>query len=613
MTLSALGMVTKRGDDFFLIPLALPTMRLMQEQYKIDDSYRTMFPDGPAKLKVYLNNADSDPAMKKFIGSADTWTPDAGKVYYLPLGTLYMKNGAIKSHPDTCLRTPARSSNFLIGQKQKNGNEVPSATSGPGMVPGIVRILGKRHREKEIPNTKKHELFIPVPHEFEKDHRGFLDQAKAFPIPPEVVENFEKIAWQQTQSQNQEDIFLDEERLPFHLKGTCREKDHTIRIKHGDIVYFKPDSTGDKVAEISFSAIWRGKAKGTTNDFLPDKNLMPFNRNRNCISPAELLFGFVEKSKKEDEAGHGLAFAGKVRISAGKLVPQVSVQDETGLLEPETILKTLAAPKPPCPAFYFKDKNTGKAYIEKTNLNAGRHGVQGRKMYLHTMREPENSCCVQKISATGEMTGSGDQGTWPWVSQSGERNHLKTRCRPIQSGVEFFFHLDFSNLSQWEIGLLCYALRPCDTFRHKIGMGKPIGLGSVKIDIAALQTIDRMARYKDTAQNGERYSEGTWTNPELEEQILKVYNQKGIGSIRGSLSPRDCRKKFVKTMDADIARAIALLGNPGHIKNPVHYPQLNHRHIEEENFKWFETNAKHGRQVLKPITKDTTHLDLLTR
>ncbi|MDD4273329.1 MAG: TIGR03986 family CRISPR-associated RAMP protein [Desulfobacter postgatei] len=614
LTLSALGMVTKRGDVFHLIPLAMPTMKLRQEQYRLDHQYKTMFPDGLAKLKIYLNDAYSNPAMEIFINSTDTWTPDTGRIYYLPLDSLSLKNGSIKKH--VRLRTPTGDDRFLIGQKQKTGNGVPSLTSGPNMVPGILRILGKRHREKDIPKNKKHELFIPVPPEFVDDPHGFLDTANTFPIQAKAVEDFEEIARQQTQSQKQEDISLDEERLPFHLKGTCRENDHTIRIKHGDIVYFRPDSTGSEVAEISFSSIWRGKTNGTTDAFLPDENLLPFNRNRNRISPAELLFGFTENSKKEDENDHGLAFAGKLRISAGTLRPKFSQKSETDLLETEVHLKALAAPKPPCPAFYFKDKKTGEAYIEKPNLNAGIHGIQGRKMYLHAMREPEDSSRVQKITSTGKTTGPADQMTWPWIGHLDERNHLKTRCRPVASDIEFFFHLDFNNLSPWEIGLLCYALRPGDTFRHKIGMGKPIGLGTVKIDIAALQTIDRQARYNDSAQNTERYNEGAWVDKKLEKQILELYGENGISSTPGKLNPQDCKKKFTETMDTDIARAIELLGNPGHVKNPVHYPQVNDENIEKENFKWFErnaTNEEHGKQRLKPITNGTTHLDLLNR
>ena len=40
--------------------------------------------------------------------------------------------------------------------------------------------------------------------------------------------------------------------------------------------------------------------------------------------------------------------------------------------------------------------------------------------------------------------------------------------------------VDFDNLSPRELGLLLYALKPAEGFRHKLGMGKPIGLGGVR-------------------------------------------------------------------------------------------------------------------------------------
>ena len=68
------------------------------------------------------------------------------------------------------------------------------------------------------------------------------------------------------------------------------------------------------------------------------------------------------------------------------------------------------------------------------------------------------------------------------------------------------FHVDFDNLDDTELGLLLYALRPKDTFRHKLGLGKRLGLGSVRIDPLAVFYVDRQQRYGDPSESRARYT-----------------------------------------------------------------------------------------------------------
>ena len=75
------------------------------------------------------------------------------------------------------------------------------------------------------------------------------------------------------------------------------------------------------------------------------------------------------------------------------------------------------------------------------------------------------------------------QGQQPWKTADEEKNkNQKNRIKPLRKELEFMFYIDFNNLNKWELGLLCYAVRPMEGFRHKIGMGKPLGLGTVRID-----------------------------------------------------------------------------------------------------------------------------------
>ncbi len=616
--LSALGMVTKRGGKYYLIPMALPTLNQPRNQayYQLNNggaNYKKMFPDGDAKLKVYLNNAYTPGPMKTFLDAKNTWIPAITDIYYLPLDKRSLQNGRLNNNNN--LRRPRNRNDFVIGQKVNTGDgiPVPSGSQAAAMTPGILRILGKEHRGAEIPNKKRHELFIPVPPEFVRDHGEFLRTAIAFPIPDTTIEKFEKIAQQRTDSQKKKtSIRHDEERLPFNLKGTPRETNHSLKIKTGDIVYFRPNRKGDEVAEIAFSSIWRDKVNDTVHAFVP-KDLRPFNSQRDSISPAELLFGFVELNEDQDQRKHSVGFAGKVRVGAGTLSPDY--KGKGGLQAEEIMLKALSSPKLPSPALYFKSAQGEQRYTPKADLGKDTHTVQGRKTYLHALRKADNYAEVQKLSSTGQPC-NGGQSKNPWQTHAElVRPGLKVRINPVKKNTSFYFEVDFNNLTQWELGLLCYALKPNDDFRHKLGMGKPIGLGSVEITIAALQTIDRQQRYKDDQTNADRYNSTCWVNDKLSKELKKRPEWANSLAIKPPLDPEELKNIFIDTMDPDIFRAIDLLGNPRNIKNPVHYPQVRDKSIEDESFKWFVAydRDRDSEAAMKPIRKEDSVIHALKR
>ena len=63
------------------------------------------------------------------------------------------------------------------------------------------------------------------------------------------------------------------------------------------------------------------------------------------------------------------------------------------------------------------------------------------------------------------------------------RNRYNKTIKPIDASSQFEFNIDFENLTDEEFKILIYSLVLEDNMRHKIGMGKPVGLGSVKISI----------------------------------------------------------------------------------------------------------------------------------
>jgi hypothetical protein len=106
----------------------------------------------------------------------------------------------------------------------------------------------------------------------------------------------------------------------------------------------------------------------------------------------------------------------------------------------------------------------------------------------------------------------------PQTDNSNARLHLRATVTPLAPGATFTFHLDFRNLLRDELALLLYALEleppaslvPADndtiTFNwrdvrnqngvyHKLGYGKPAGLGSVCLLVTEMAFLDAASRY----------------------------------------------------------------------------------------------------------------------
>ncbi len=608
--LSALGMIKKieTGDkvEYRLLPLTLPTLVKRGQYYILPEEYQTMFPDGRAKLKVYLNSnyTASDGTNQDFLKGKKSWRLPHGEIYYMKLCQDFsLQNGQLTfdSQNQNMLHFPKNRNNFVVGQRSID-NTPPMTkaewrTNHQTGVPGMLRIMQASGRN--FPTGRYHEIFIPVPTK--------KDCKQLYPVDEKAVERFLDLAGEQTKSQQNEKNLKQYQILPYHPVGTKRNtdpetNDRYMDLNSGDIVYFRPDATGTKVEEISFSSIWRDRVEDDNHNRAGvhaffgniDKELLPFNPKRAEISPAELLFGFVEERERgKVDDGQAPAFAGKVRVSFGRLS---SEKKPDTIFQDQVTLKALSSPKPPSPALYFTGNGNGS--IAKPDLTLSRHSPQGRKFYLHAWQE-ENE--IIKFLSNGKKTSpTVINGLYPWESKSNlsrqlpdKHAKLKSAITPIKKGTVFYFHVDFDNLSEWELGLLCYALQPGKEFRHKLGMGKPIGLGSIHIEPAGLYLVHRGNRYSlDGVPDNSRYNGGIWQSEDkrLQEWQELYPRESTAAASSAAASPADFALKFSGTMTPSVQQALKRLGDPDNVVAPVHYPQVEGADLEEETYKWFVAN-----------------------
>jgi len=162
------------------------------------------------------------------------------------------------------------------------------------------------------------------------------------------------------------------------------------------------------------------------------------------------LFGMMQAGQQRNAE----VFLGKVNIGDARAYennPEFYGPIYTAVLD---------GPKPRHRAFYLD---------EQTRY------IAGRKFYFHHVGEPTTERRLIQIRDTGKY----------------RNQHIE----PLTSGTDFDARIDFTNLEAEELAALLLAITLQPNMRHKIGYGKPMGLGSVWLEVTKLQLVDYATRY----------------------------------------------------------------------------------------------------------------------
>ncbi|HRQ68285.1 MAG TPA: TIGR03986 family CRISPR-associated RAMP protein [Candidatus Syntrophosphaera sp.] len=202
----------------------------------------------------------------------------------------------------------------------------------------------------------------------------------------------------------------------------------------------------------------------------------PDLRQPNDIDLAEAIFGWVPEAERE----HGRA--GRVYFTEAACE---AGQKDIWLSDVAITPRVLASPKPTTFQHYLvQDKDKGHDPNNKQQLAHyatpdNETTIRGHKLYWHR-REV-------KLDDVRERNG---------VDWSTDTQH--TAIRPVKAGVTFRFRIYFENLRDFELGALLWVLtlpgEPDKDYCHSLGMGKPLGMGAVKIT-PTLYLSDRAERY----------------------------------------------------------------------------------------------------------------------
>lgn len=226
-----------------------------------------------------------------------------------------------------------------------------------------------------------------------------------------------------------------------------------------------------------------GERAATPRDFIPD-------RLRSDPRPdfADALFGWVEEL--EEEEGEGKKRDRRVIGPPGQRAGRVFVGDAryqsnragVWLSDQPVPLQVLSGPKPTTFQHYLV-QNKSKGHDPDNKVSLAHYGtprqeteIRGHKFYWVKGASPE----IRAKAGTKKQ----------------EKHH--TLVTPLKPGVTFKFRLDFENLRSEELGALLWALtlpgEPGREYCHRLGMGKPLGMGVVKL-VPQLYLTDRSSRY----------------------------------------------------------------------------------------------------------------------
>ena len=431
------------------------------------------------------------------------------------------------------------------------------------------------------------------------------------------------------------------------------------QLKEGDLCYaqiVKSESSSFQKPEWLIKALYpvsisRIIYEQSPDDLLP-KNLHPASSMEE-LSPADRLFGWVKTSSTTTTAmAESSAYKGKIRFSPiqaspGQKQPLWENVGNNGLGLP---LAILGKPKEQQARFYVAKNTKGESFDNSSRIKffTKNQGLRGRKVYPHqpqtTDLKDTSFWDFKKVSDPKIAIDYLDE--TPTINaiapvfqeyrrmnekeedqrDSQNRSHLAW----VKPGSRFQCTLDLMNLSDFELGTLFWLLtlnddkqnnedKPQKTRYFRFGGGKPLGFGSVTLDIKSMDLRNGQAE----AQHYRHFS----LNPSNNQAPNDSQNNHEVNIIQNKSSPifKTYRQMFLDAVIIEkdntnsgqntFAALHALKSQYSKLapyvkafinaceggQRPVHYPRTSVNPKEDSNtYEWFTQNQKKHRKRFLP-------------
>jgi CRISPR-associated protein (TIGR03986 family) len=351
-------------------------------------------------------------------------------------------------------------------------------------------------------------------------------------------------------------------------------------------------------------------------DLLPKSLQPPYKLSE--LSPADRVFGWVRQADKEKdksltpEEKKIAAYRGQLRIGA----VECKGIKQNGTYSHDVIqtfganssdwlpLQILGQPKPQQGRFYVaKDKDGNAQDKGRSNEQAGYNdsttkSLRGRKAYPHHASVPENYW-VDDNALKAELNSQHTDLSQEALQNNG-RTYFREYIRPksndrrdkqnrsiegwVKPWTEFEFDIHFTNLSDVELGALVWLLslngKNENKYFHRFGGGKPLGFGSVKLEIVGEEILDG----KEIKKRYESLDGDSAT-------ALIDFKAKFENAIKAAYPDSNILESFLRACEGFTTTGL-----------PTHYPRTRLEgtpvstpvppNPEGESFKWFVANSR---------------------
>ena len=257
-------------------------------------------------------------------------------------------------------------------------------------------------------------------------------------------------------------------------------------LKNGTLCYAHVSKQGINyiVKNLYPVMITRGLYEMSPSELL-EANLKPATKKEQ-LSPADRVFGWV------NQEGNG-SYKGHLRVHSVTCMSDDPI-DDFGSSQATVPLAILGQPKPQQFRFYSARNRDGQTFNDGSQQRDGyannNQGLRGRKVYPHHKGLPLEYWQNPTQDRTQQVM-NGHYQEYRRPKKEG-KEQLDDQNRSIKGwvklGVEFTFDIDVTNLSTVELGALLWLLSLPNLHFHRLGGAKPLGFGSVRLDIDWEQT-----------------------------------------------------------------------------------------------------------------------------
>lgn len=434
-----------------------------------------------------------------------------------------------------------------------------------------------------------------------------------------------------------------------HLDRWERKVHDVSELQQGDMVYArcKFDDTGNitGVEDLFPVMISRELYDKSPADLL-DSSLRPADKMSE-LSPADRLFGWVPQQSGSDQG-----YKSRIRVVCEDGArPEIIEKFNGGALP----LAILGQPKPAQGHFYVAKDNKGTPQDDRISKPQAGYskgkGLRGRKQYWHHKGLEADQVLDYWNPSVEDRTQQKSNGRYQEYRRPDKDGDPDSQNRSItgwiKPGTVFKASLYVQNLQTEEIGALLWLLSLPEDHYFRLGYGKPLGFGSVRMEVDEERCVNGCLPL-GTGEDWKGYYAAFNASPlaTLNEDQRKGCIQKFKASMVAAYDPlpdnnevandnegedtsgksrkltplADLKDVTIKTIPntpedqkkSEEQRFYALPFISGFIQvlkgpekdAPIHYPRLDSKpNPEGENFKWFGDNEK-GKKLALPAVTD---------